>query len=83
MGRPHVPILSTAEDDQGVHEMSAETCWAQAPTDQEQHKAMIEHMAKHGVFEAAERVMDQVDAGENMPSLSATEVRARLAPYLR
>lgn len=63
--------------------MAAETCWAEAPTDQAQQTAMIEHMAKHGVFEAAERVIDRLDAGESMPSLSAVEVRTRLAPYLR
>jgi hypothetical protein len=56
----------------------------EARTEETQLDNMINHMTEHGVFGEAENLMDRLDNGtESSAVLSPTEVRTRLAPYLR
>lgn len=61
--------------------VQAASVWMEAPVDND---TMISHMNAHGVFADAEALMDRLDDGtEDSETLSADEVRLRLAPYLR
>ena len=64
----------------GTPMQAAATVWMEAPIDND---TMISHMEKHGVFDEAERVMNQLDEGTAGETLSAAEVQLRLARYLR
>jgi hypothetical protein len=61
--------------------VQAASLWMEAPIEND---TMISHMKEHGVFAEAEQLMDRLDDGtDDSETLTAAEVRTRLAPYLR
>ena len=61
--------------------MPAATAWTEAQID---HKQMVDHMQRHGVFAEAERLLDRIDNGSDDSEITpAAEVRDWLSGYIR